>query len=347
MRLLALLFVVALPALSLMPSRAADTFRPAPFSSLDGAGWGGLRFGVTTPNQIKARFSIDSHNDVPRSLRLRQPADVGVEVNTLFVDKKDTDPLEALLLRYSPGAMSLSDLQSQIGEDGAARFPRERYQDWWVQVFPRHGAVAFVLNTPDGADVRQVLLLPMGALPQVARGWSETVTPVAPLVDPHAGEARVMEFGTTLVTGSIKGLPVSDEMKLRLERRMVDSTAEGFMRYASGAGGRYETEISGNYSPDKGGDVTVSCTISGSSPYGEVHAARERTDSIDKKDDPYQDYRDTLQKTMSDTEAAFARAMAATGPPTPDQVRDDAWAQQLQALRGLAANALVVSPGSP
>lgn len=324
------------------PARAGATFRPPPLSVCDGTGWGSLHFGVTTPKQIKSDFAIDLHNDIPRSLRLSQPADIGEQVNVLFVDKKDTDPLEAICLRPSPGALTLDALQAQVGESGQTRYSRTRSQDWWVEIFPTHCIVAFVLATPNGAEVRQVLLLPRAAMPQVVPDWSVTGTPLVPLIDPHAGEPRVMSFGSTLVTGSISGLPGNDRLKSVLERRMVDGIAGGAMRYAVGAGGSYETNLQGTLKDGKG-DVTVECTIKGDGPYGPLSATASHTGSVRTKDDPWQITTDTAEKALSTAETNFARAMAASGPPTPDQVRLSAWEQLFQNMRQAAASGLATA----
>ena len=333
---LAALFLLGAPSLS---ARAGDTFRPPPLSACDGTGWGSLRFGASTPKQIKSNFDLDSHNDIPRSLRLSQPADIGEQINVLFIDKKDTDPLDAICLRPSPGALTLEALQAQVGENGETRYPGTRSEDWWLEVFPAHSIAAFILATPNGAEVRQIVLLPHAAMTMVAAGWSATQTPILPLIDPHAGEPRVMSFGSTLLTGSITGFRDSEHLKSVLERRMVDGIAGGAMRYAVNAGGSYETNLSGTLKDGKG-DVTVECTIKGDGPYGPLSATGSHTGSVRVKDDPWQITTDTAEHAMSEAETNFAHAMAASGPPTPDQVRAVAWDQLFQNLRQAAAAGL-------
>lgn len=315
-------------------------FRAAPLGTDDGVGWSGLRFGATTPQAVKDRYQIDTNNDIPHSLRLSQPDAAGVTIHALFAGKKDTDPLEAVSLRYAPGALDLGALQGDMGEDGQPRYPRERFQDWWVQVFPDKGVAAFVLHTPTGTDVPQVLLLPRAALPQAVRGLSADVTPVGVLVDPHAGEPRVMSFGTTLVTGRLSGLSGNDLLNLRIERRMVDGIAGGAMRYVYGAPGRYTADISGSFDRGKGGRVKVECRIEGAGPYGEVDASSHSESRLRSGDDAGRVSYDTALDAMSKAESSFAEAMARQGPPTPDQIRAAAWDHLFQAARLAAEYAL-------
>jgi hypothetical protein len=323
-----------------------DTFRPTPMETCDGSGWGGLHFGAVNAQAIKDRYKIDSHNDIPQSLRLSPPGDTGVTINTLFAGKKDTDALEGFCVRYAPGTLDLATLQGDMGEDGQARYARERYGDWWVQVFPDKGVVAFVVKTPSGTDIPQVLLLPTAALPPAVHSLSVTETPIGVLVDLHAGEPRVMLFGTTLVTGSVSGLHGTDDLKQHLERRMVDGTAGGAMHYETSASGRYTADISGSFDPSKDRDnhVKVECTIQGTCPYGAIEASADSDAHIRSSDDPYRILRDTAADAMSKAESSFSRAMARQGPPTPDQVRASAWERLFVMARTEAVYALTPAP---
>jgi hypothetical protein len=323
-----------------------DTFRPAPLESCDGNGWGGLHFGTVTAQAVKDHYKIDSHNDIPWSLRLSPPGDTGVTINTLFAGKKDTDLLEGFCMRYIPGTLDLATLQGDLGEDGQARYARVRYGDWWVQVFPDKGVAAFVVKTQAGTDIPQVILLPLAALPPAVHSLSATETPICVLVDPHAGEPRVMSFGTTSVTGSVSGLHGSDDFKQHLERRMVDGTAGGAMHYETNASGRYTADISGSYDPSKDRDnhIKVECTIQGTCPYGPIEATADSDARIRSNDDPYRILRDTANDAMKKAESNFSQAMARQGPPTPDQVRASAWERLFVTARTEAIYALTPAP---
>jgi hypothetical protein len=305
--------------------------------TFDGAHFGQLTLGTTTASDVKGQYKIDRNGgNTPWSLRVSTPKGSGYRVFTLFSGPNDhSDTLNAILIQYESGPTQ--DMVAQdLGDQGTPYYIPGRNSNWHVEDFADKGAVAFV-NDVDRVDtVDAVMLIRPSVVQNGILNLSTEPTAIVPVVDLHAREPKVMHFGNIDVdTYELDGLHLRDSRIREIRDDIELASAQGTMIYEAYAAGTYKVEFSGDYKWDKGGSVTVTCTISGESPYGPVSAKGEETESIDKhtRVDDYDFYGDALHDARANAERNFAKAMRAAGPPTPAETRRMAWDDLFNILR--------------
>ena len=133
---------------------------------------------------------------------------------------------------------------------------------------------------------------------------------------------------------------------------MIDTTAGGTMRYAVGASGSYVTNVSGYFTPDKGGSLSVACTISGYGPYGLITATGSSSKSLPAVKDAAtayggvnsNNYTIALYEALEKASSSFRDVMAASGPPPIQTVRAQQWQQLVENFRDQSQATTTSSP---
>lgn len=324
---------------------------PAPLEMCDGTNWSGLTMGKTTASDIKKQFKT-GRSDLPMSQELPQPREAKQKVFALYSDKHDDSLLAAILLRYSDDGPNLTALSRAAGVPERDYYEAGRLEDWRLATFPSKGIVAFELTEFGRETVPMVILCPAGGVAAVCRGLRASLQPVVERHDPHANEPRIMRFGTATVRTDLKGLELKDGERQDVERTMIDTTAGGTMRYAVGAPGSYVTNVSGYFTPDKGGSLSVACTISGYGPYGLVTATGSSSKSLPAVKDAVtayggvnsNNYTIALYEALEKASSSFRDAMAASGPPPIQAVRAQQWQQLVENFRNQSQATASSSP---
>lgn len=330
----------------------------ARLETCDGKNWSGLTLGITTARDIKKQYKT-GRSDLPMSQELSQPRESHQNIFALFADKHDDSVLAAFLLRYSDDGPNLAHLSRAAGVPEHDYYQSGRLENWKLAAFPRKGIVAFELTKFGQETVPMVILCPPSSVAAVCRRFRTSVQPVVERIDPHANEPRIMNFGTAIVEKHLSGLYLNDGERQNVERTMIDTTAGGTMRYVVGSPGSYITEISGEFTPDKGGSLTVTSTISGFGPYGFLSGTGSSYKSLPSMKDQGSvynginstDYSIALYEALEKASQSFRDAMINSGPPPIQVIRDQQWQQLVEALRdrsqitpGLAAEAPTAAP---
>ena len=312
----------------------------AHLATCDGTNWSGLTLGKTTVRDIKKQYKT-GRSDLPMSQELSQPRDSHQKIFALFADKHDDSVLAAFLLRYSDNGPNLADLRREAGVPERDYYQRGRLENWKLAAFPSKGIVAFELTKFGQETVPMVILCPPSSVAAVCRRFRTSVQPVVERIDPHANEPRIMNFGTASVQKYLKGLDLNDGERQNVERTMIDTTAGGTMRYVVGSPGSYVTEIRGDFTPDKGGSLTVTSTISGYGPYGFLSGTGSSYKSLPSLKDQGNvyngvnstNYTIALYEALEKASQSFRDAMINSGPPPIQSIRDQQWQQLVEALR--------------
>lgn len=343
--------VAVISALASAAQAKNPEIAPAPLGTCDGTKWSGLMLGKTSARDIKSQFKT-GRSDLPMSLELAQPRGTAQKIFVLFSDKHDESPVAALLLRYSNDGPDLADLRRAVGVPEQDYYQTGRLENWKIATFPSKGIVAFELTASDRQTVPVIMLCSPGSIAAACRGLSRTVQPVVERLDPHANEPREMTFGIASVSTDLKGLELKDGEKQRLERTMIDTTAGGTMRYAYGARGSYITTVTGSFTRDKGGSLSVTSTISGYGPYGLVTSTGSAYKSLPAQKtlaDLYSDansnnYTVALYEALEKSSAAFRSAMLASGSPPIETLRLQKWQQLQERLRSSLPATFAAAP---
>jgi hypothetical protein len=315
---------------------------PQPVASFHGKTWAAITLGVTTQHDIKDQVRTDTSN-YHDALQMAQPKNAGIHVEVLCSGKDR--PVSLILLRYDGNGPDEKSLVSTMPAERLIRpYETGRLEDWWMDIWPDRGIVAFVTG---GTASIIALALPAHAT-TLAHQMSVAVTPVVQRVDPHAGEPKVSTFGSTDVTFSVQGIRIDESAeRLSWERQMRRATAGGALRYVEGAAGSYSATVSGKYDPRNGGMITVSCSINGNGPYGPVSGSGSEYAQLYKN--PYGDrvhnltssvnYSVAFSKAMSEAEADFETRMQNQGPPPIESVRLADWQRMIEDLRTVPQSA--------
>ena len=325
-------------------AKARPLFEGAPLESIDEQGWSGLQFGVTTLTSVKKQFDV-AKSDMEPATQIKQGKKPAREVHLLWNDKGKESPLVAIALRYSAGnELDLDELQSALKQQGQALYARERFEEWRVQTFPDKGVVAWVTG-----EARPKVVLMMVIAPGRLRGWQRQqplnveATPIAIRVDPNAEKPRIVEFGSTSVRVTLDGPYVmKDKEKAREEAELRSRTANGAIRYRAGAAGSYDIEIGGKWKAEKGGSMTITCTIAGEGPYGPIKVSGSAYKSLTGKvanlmtSEASLNYSLGLLDARASAERAVSLALLAQGPPPLSTLRLAAWDRMIADLRTTA-----------
>ena len=328
----------------LIPAATCQARNPemvvAHLATCDGTNWSGLTLGKTTVRDIKKQYKT-GRSDLPMSQELSQPRESHQKIFALFADKHDDSVLAAFLLRYSDNGPNLADLSRAAGVPEHDYYQSGRLENWKLAAFPSKGIVAFELTMSGQEMVPMVILCPPSSVAAVCRRFRTSVQPIVERIDPHANEPRIMNFGTASVQKYLKGLDLNDGERQNVERTMIDTTAGGTMRYVVGSPGSYVTEIRGDFTPDKGGSLTVTSTISGFGPYGFLSGTGSSYKSLPSLKDQGNvyngvnstNYTIALYEALEKASQSFRDAMINSGPPPIQSIRDQQWQQLVEALR--------------
>lgn len=316
-------------------------------ANFNGKTWCGLTLGEMNWKQVKKTVRLSKSGRYLHSTEAVQPKDSTREVD-LFFSPGDAEQarLCSFLLKHTGLAPTVAEAQHNLTAPKTF-YPRQRFEDWSLLTSPGKGIVFFTVN----GQAPVVMMVPPAALSRLTVHLSSTRTPILVRRDAHAGEARVMEFGTVRVNDTIRGLlSVSPTERARRESEMKDTTARGTMRYRVGAPGSYTVDVTGTGNAAEGGNLTVTATIDGNSPYGPLHVARSSSSSWPKARKPGDVYlnqanlntyytKAVLEATVA-VESAFAAEMETAGPPPLAKVREDIWNAYIQTLAEASASAI-------
>ena len=348
-----LLLVMLAPLIASAVQARNPDIVPAPLETCNGTNWSGLTFGQTTAKDIKNQFKT-GRSDLPMSQELSQPKEVPQKIFALYSDKHDDSPLAMILLRYSNEGPDLANLRKTIDTPEKDYYQFGRLEDWKIITFPNKGIALFELTKFGQATIPQAVLCAPSKIVGVCREFSAAMQPVVIRYDPHANEPKVMMFGTVTVNTDLKGLELKAGEKQDVERTMIDTTAGGTMRYAVGAPGSYVTQVSGSFTPDKGGSLTVTSTISGYSPYGFItqQGSSYKTLPAEKGEANFggavnsTDYTVALYEALSSAVNAFQAAMLSSGPPPIETIRAQKWQQLVEGFRSQRTAVSDLSPAT-
>jgi hypothetical protein len=339
----------ALAAVAVFAPARADG--PASFVAdkverFDGKSWSGLTFGAVTQDGIKKQFR-NGRGEFSSSVELQQDGSQGYKVSALFPSKDKNAKLDGIAIRFKSDSdgLPLDGLTQSLGDGGETFFPADaRYEDWRVVAYPSRGVLLFAV----GDRVPLVLLGEPARIAEAATLLGKDETPVTEYVDPHKDEPRVVTFGSYDVDFDISGdLRVRDREGERrdIEREIRSSSrAGGDLRYDPGASGSYKVSVTARNKRDKGGDGSVSVSISGSGPYGAISASGYESFRIDRTDEDTQELEDTrynqaVYAAMREAENDLAQKLRKQGPPPIDSFRRAWWDKVIDKYRFHTAGA--------
>ncbi len=335
-----LILTAALACASLAAPR--PQFSPAPLASFDGSHWSGLAFGQTTFKDIRAHYDTGG-GDYDRSTQLTLPKNSGLRVNCLWAKRGDDEVLTAVVLRYSGVTPSSDQLQSAFDPDatqGQALYKTGRFEDWRVVRFPQRGVTAFQLRDGGNYTTPMLVLSAPDSLARLSQPLVDQETPVEERVDPMADEPKLGEFGDITVTydGDETDI-IPSRARSDFRDELHDVSAGGTLRWSRGSAGYYHVRVSGTTDKKgEGGSFSIATDIEAQGPYGLIHtsgSSYERWKLNDGNDSrtPAAAFDRAIREARDDGESKFQTAMAASGPPSIESIREDQWSELVALLR--------------
>jgi hypothetical protein len=317
---------------------------PPPFAAdkielFDGKAWSGLTLGVTTQDGVKQLFK-NGRGDFSTSVEVKQEKENSVpyRVSALYVNKEKSATLDGICIRYKSDTdgIPLEKMESVLGGPGQTRYAEHRYEDWKIVSYPQRGIILFVLK-----DKVNMLLL----------GYPDRVANSTPMLNENAPELEnyedqfrdtehVLLFSSTDATFDLKNIRLDN--KSRQERdieRDLQRTSSRYLRYESGAsgGGTYKISVTAYYDENKDKDGTVTASLSGAGPFGNLYASKSVTFRLYKGDDDahLEDtrYQRAIDQAMRDVEDDMIRQVQQQQPPPVQTVRQADWNKVIDKYR--------------
>lgn len=317
-------------------SAAPPAFVPDKIENFDGRSWAGITLGVTTQDGVKKQFK-NGRGDFSSSVELQQEGAQGYKVSAIYPNKDKNATLHAIGIKHANDSdgLPLDRLAETLGPGEELYPPQERYEDWRVIAYPQKGILAFALNG-------RVPLLLMGHPDRIAETASALLTKealaVTEYVDPHRDEPRVLTFRDIDIDFSLRGdmrVRREYEEKRDIERDIRSATRPGgLMRWDPSASvGAYNVSVSANYNADKRkGDGSVSVSISGMTPYGQISASSYESFKVEERDRDgsrfyLEDtrYNRAVDTAMREAEAELEQKLRKIGPPPVETFRREWW----------------------
>ena len=343
----------ALFAAVVSPAHAKDDkpdFTLPSLTDFTGDHWDAIQLGKSTPSDIKDHYKIAKHgNVIPWSLMISTPKGSGDRLNVLFDggdDKKDV--ATAILIRYDVSP-TLESIKHEFGHAGVSYYLRGRNTGWLIHEYPDKGVVLFTDIHTGSYTVPAVLLVPPAILADGVLDLSSEATLIVPVVDVHAGEPRLMYFGSVDVTTAMDGMTMSDIEKSNLRDDLRRATAGGTMLYQEYAPGSCVADVHASYKQDKGDCIDVTVTIAGPTPYGPIQAIGQSSTTF-KSHQRFTDsasYEGVFNDALGKAQQSFATQIRSLGPPSPMAMQQIAFDDVFNRLRTATISAQGVHSAPP
>lgn len=352
------LFVIGSAILCAPRPVAADDlpyFAADKLERFDGKSWAGLTLDHTTQDGVKHQFR-NSRGDFSTSVLLEQEGgkDLPYRVSALYVNKDKDATLQGICIKYKSDAdgIPLEKLQAALGGAGEVRYPARRFEEWKMVAFPDRGVIAFVLH-----DKAPLILL--GVPSRIAAALSVLPAegdppPIENYTDLFRNRERILRFGDTDVSFSLKGIPLYDQSREErdIRRETKNASEGGYLRYdPTVTNGTYRISVTAKYSADKGGDGSVEASLSGQGPFGYLSSTQTESFKIDKgaSDRKLDDtrYSRALADAMQEVERDMARKVRTQQPPPVETVRLADWNRVLDKYRFHSAAPTGAAPDTP
>lgn len=319
-------------------------FEPADLETCDGVSWSGITFGTTTQDDIWRMCRASTKVPYKCAIELLRPKGETTRYYALLCGNKRIAPVGALLIVHEQEGILLETLSETLKEQPQFCYMPARKDNWWMAVYRERGITALVVG-----GMATVLLLTKAEYPNhCLQMLSTTETRVEPVIDEHAGEPKIVEFGNVSTNFRLSRVGLKDGEQGRLEDSMRSMTAGGRMRYRSGTSGCLSADISAEYSVDRGGSVSVLFTLEGQCPYGPIKARGAKYYGLPKGDPALANasawYTAALFEARMDLENDLSRVLALQGPEKPETIRARQWSELLTLQRKLIDTELTETP---
>ena len=316
-------------------------FQPSGFASCDGKAWSGVVFGQTTRQDLARQFRISSDKTGWRNavVLMAPPLDVTRYVAVLDGGGKGA-AVTAMAVVYPAPKMISPELAGATTTKPVALYDSTRNDGSHYELYEDKGILALLAGERESDGVLSVMVSKPAFIAPCMSLLSHEAIAVTPLVDNHAGQARVAVFGSTTASFDLKNATMKQGEKEKLETNLRELTASGKMQYRSGAAGSLNGRVSIQWDRARGGTVTVKLTLDGEGPYGPAHAEASSFQMLPKSDVAIQDNA-SLWYTAAYIEAAaklgpvVEAALSGQSPPTAAQSRDKRWTRLVTAMQVL------------
>jgi hypothetical protein len=212
-------------------------------------------------------------------------------VQALLNGRRGDSQLVGIRLTYGDRGPDPKELADRFKEEPEVWYPIDRYEDWFIQVFPKEGIVLYTLREGRDDRVPQVLLCSPNRVNDILRNFKKDETDIQTRKEFHEEDLLPVEVSDVRLSfGSVKGVTIRDKDIVEDDltedvRRELRSART--MEYVRSGKGDLSVTISVNYKNGKGGDVSVSASLNSSTELGKIYASGYSTDSIrDEGDDP-------------------------------------------------------------
>jgi hypothetical protein len=184
----------------------------------------------------------------------------------------DSSRLVGFRLAYRDTAPEVGQIAGSIGEKPQTWYPRERYLDWHVALFSKHGIAAFVEKSGGNETVSLLILTSPSRVGKIVQGFVQRKTPISSLSKKYPESQRIATFGQALVSIREDGLSManSDSFRQELEDKIRKQSLSSRLRYRSGSSGSLRVTLKLIKPRGQDGRVDVSASFSGNSSFGTI-----------------------------------------------------------------------------
>jgi hypothetical protein len=308
-------------ALLLVGATAAERLAPKPIESFDGKAWAGLALGALTDSEIKQKYQTEKGAIRPEALRITTERDSGVRVDALLDGRGGKAVMRAIRVEFEKPP-SLDQLAEAFGEKPVAMYNRERHEDWRILAFIDRGVLAMDVQ----GKVDTFILCSPDRVGDALNVFYDQPSPVTIPSDPGRNWDRILRFNDVDVTvslGSNRPSTLDYDWRRRVERRLQnegESTRRGSLRYGSSYTGELKVRVSSDkFDKDGDSNFTVSVSVAGGSPYGQISqsasASKKIWNSYERR------VQDLYEDAMLDLDRDVRGAIQKLGPPPKEQLR--------------------------
>jgi hypothetical protein len=318
----------------MMSAWAQQVVTPEPLSRFDGTQWAGIRFGKTTRDDLKRNYKTQGGQFVRGEATILTPPPGIANVQILTNGRRGDSSAIGVRLQYSDAGPNVRELAAAFKEQPEIWYPEERYDDWYVQVFPKQGIFLYTIREPREDRIAQVLLCDPAKINSLLRTFQRETTEIKTRREFREEDLLPVEIGDVRVEFSgVRGVSIRDEDVVEddlTEDMRRDLRSGRYMLYSRSSRGDLRITVSVSYKNGKGGSVSASASLTSETPLGKISANGYGSENVrDEGDNPRWSGTRRFERAIRDAIESLERdvrdKVRKQQPPPLNVVRQTAW----------------------
>lgn len=312
----------------------ASPLAPESLESFVGVSWSGIRLGATTDGDLKRTFGTQKSTFRPEAVRVRTVESAPYRIDALLDGRGDKAKVAALRLEFLGNAPTLEALEAAMGTKTLAFYPRQRFEDWSIRVFPERGIALFLLGEPPVARPAVALLMNPSRLADLTAGLLREPSDVEEYDPRFSDQELTITYGRVMVTltGTNVDFQRKRDLEIDIEEELMGRSRARFLEYRRGSPIALNASVNVRWDTRrKTMTYDVSLGVSGRNVLGDVGASGSSSQSFSRIENRplVRDMRTIgrlLDEARDELERNFDNAVLRQRPPSKEQIRNAIWA---------------------